>query len=58
MWSTWEEFLAVWIDTPGSCLIDKVARANIAVGAEQVVLDLGHLYILVLFLLTPVAYMR
>ena len=57
MWSSREELLAVIIYSPSAGLVHKVARADIAIGAEEFVVDLGHLHVIVLFFLAPVADM-
>ena len=57
IWSSREELLTVIIYLPCAGLIHKVARADIAIGAEEFVVDLGHLHVIVLFFLAPVTDM-
>ena len=54
IWSSREELLTVIIYLPYAGLIHEVARADVASGAEEFVIDLGHLYIVFLFFFAPV----
>ena len=57
VWSSGEELLSVVIYLPYAGLVHKVSRADMAFGAKEFVINLGHLYVVSLLFFAPVTDM-